>query len=255
MKHPILPTLLLVAGVLSITACMKRENPNPPYEQSDTYLKSMHPIQERSKAKDWASISSTSGFLLALKKSGTLWYYGYLPWVELHAICGTDYIEDPSHSNRPIPAIELSRVEYGDRWERAYAKKDKLVAKTTSGQWLIVEQDLSDPYIHKVKRSEITKEKAFQIINRDQSTSIEAKIKADGTLWMRENKEGKPFKQETSYAKEWAKVSTGYSDSVIALKKDGTLWFWRSPKIEKRRKDNTVIYVDTEYNNTAYESQ
>ena len=244
--------VLLLLGVISFNGCIKRDNLPKPYEQSSVYLQSMHPIQESTHAKDWVSISGTSSFFIALKKNGKLFYEGYLPWRESKLLCGTDYIQsssNPSASARPFKSsVKLKRIDFSDRWSEAYAMNDKLMGKT-NGDWMIVERDSSNAYVTNIQSTHVTHDDILKELSKHQESFLKAKIKANGTLWIGKAGKENAFKQETSYAKDWAEVIATYSVNIVALKKDGTLWFWRYPKVEAK-KEASMIYENSAYEKT-----
>jgi len=244
--------ILLILGVVSFNGCIKKDTAPIPYEKSAAYLQSMKAVQERTHSKEWVSVSSTSSFFVALKKDGRLFYEGYLPWKKLELLCGTDYVQPNSHtSNTTVPfksSIKLKPVDYGT-WIEAHAKDDKLIAKSKDGKWLVVEKDASKPYVASIQSTFISEDEALKLIAKKQESYLKTKIKADGTLWIGQAGKEKAFKQETSYANDWAMVSEGYISNVVALKKDGTLWFWRYPEVEKKKEAN-VVYENSPYEKT-----
>jgi len=241
---------LLILGVVTLTGCIKRDTLHLPHEKSAAYLQSMKPVQEYTHRKDWVSISSTSSFFVALRKSGRLFYEGYLPWKKLELLCGTVYNENSnSVSSSTVPfksSIKLKPVDYGT-WSEAHAKNDKLIAKSSDGKWMVVEKDVSKPYVASIQSTFISEVDAARLISKKQESYLKTKIKADGTLWIGQAGKKKAFKQETSYANDWAMVSEGYISNVVALKKDGTLWFWRSPEVEAKIKQSSTVYENSAY--------
>jgi len=235
-------TLLLLLGVIGLTGCVQKINPTTAYEQSDIFIQSMKPVQESRKDEDWISISGTSSFFIALKKNGKLWTYGSIPWQEYEGYCGTSYLNNNS-PNIPKPVgAKLKRLDYFGTWSEAYTKNNKIIAKERSGQWLVLEENIESNAQSKLNVRKVSKEDALNILkSKEKAPSIEVKIETNGTLWMRAV--NKKFKQERSYANDWeSAVVTYYSSVVFALKKDGTLWWWLNPKLEKNL---TSIEVST----------
>jgi len=203
---------------------------NTSYQLGDgTGINRSSPVQTVAGGTNWANVSIAGLSTAGIKTDGTLWTWGY------------NYYGDLGTNNRTYHSSPVQTIAGGTNWSKvAVSENSKLAIKTDGTLWAWgrdeqgqLGDNASNPKSSPVQT--IAGGTNWTEVSAGGYTS--AAIKTDGTLWTwGANFDGKlgdntvinkssPV-QTAAGGTTWSKIAVGGSNTMAAIKTDGTLWMW-----------------------------
>ncbi len=191
----------------------------------------LRPVQESTHSNNWKQVSVSSRYFIAVKKDGTLWGFGNLPTKLLVGLfCGNDITLLKKLKEKRVPQVLPKQIGSDKDWLSVTAGIGYVLARKKDGTLWGWGRELID-----IKGKKIATGKPVRVRNKIAKQDFyktKVEVKSNDTLWMWSDKgqriDGKRVVipvQEQSKSKTWIKASV-YGYYGVAIKRDGTLWWW-----------------------------
>jgi alpha-tubulin suppressor-like RCC1 family protein len=228
---------------------------------NNTVIPRSSPAQTISGGTNWNTISVGAEIVAAIKTDGTLWIWGGNSYGQL----GTN--------NRISASSPVQTISGGTNWKQVSTNGYHTAAiKTDNSLWLwgqgaSGQLGNDSRYFRSSPVQTISSGTNWKQVST--SKYLTAAIKTDGTLWLW-GRNLLPFSaqnggrlgdntninrsspvQTVSGGTNWREVSTSCS-TTVAIKTDGTLWFWGNKATYPSSGDNTAIFRSSPVQTISY---